>query len=281
MGFLQFFLSKDKKLSDLGLRYDFIFSTGRTGTNFFENFFNENFNQIQAWHEPKPDFFDLSVKYHRYGVDSKAASHAIWKGRRKQVKKAQKEGKIHFIESNPFLSTLLPVLKGNKGSKFLHLVRHPKDYIRSAIQKDPNNSGNFFMTDQDHRSRLNADDFPGDPFYGQWHKLNQFERICWNWVFTNEFIYREAQGIPNYKMVKFERLFKEPDAETWEELLDFFEIAEGRPSGKSIVENQLLEKSNRTEKRKDFDFESVMKKNQDFYNQLLTEDLLEKFGYSK
>ena len=48
------YFSKDSKVF-------FIVSTGRTGTKFFEDFLSQNFNEVYAVHEPRPDFFDIGI----------------------------------------------------------------------------------------------------------------------------------------------------------------------------------------------------------------------------
>ena len=257
-----------------------IISTGRTGTNFFEDFFNQNFNSVLAKHEPQPDLFNLGLNYHRNGVSKENLTTEVIYARRDIINQLINGKYQNYVETNPFLSYLSPILNNIfYQPKILHIIRHPDTYIYSAINKDPNNSGNYFMSDTDHRNRINANDFPDNKYYGKWSEMNQFERICWNWVNTNNYIDEHLKDSPNYLRIKFEDLFSDAQENTIDKIINFFELARFQNKTKEELVFELKNKKNYTAKPQYHSFEQLKEENLKFYDKNITKELLKKFGY--
>lgn len=110
----------------------FILSTGRTGTNFFADYFNKH-PSVTAHHEPKPS--RILRMWSNARLENRAADEemvAVFSAKRKRLFKSL-NGSI-YIESNPFIIGFAPVLKNVfKEPVIIHVVRDPRDYIRSAL----------------------------------------------------------------------------------------------------------------------------------------------------
>jgi hypothetical protein len=268
----------DTKLNKLNV--GFIISTGRTGTNFFESFYNRNFTSLVCNHEPIPDLYRFGIEYHRNGMDRKAVIQNLKYYRASIISELFKRNINTYIESNPFLSFVAPLLnEAFNTPKVLHIVRHPDTYIYSAINKDPDNSGRLFMTTEDHRNRLNANDFELDEHFNKWDKMNQFERVCWNWRFTNNYVFDHLNGQKNYLLLKFEDIFFKKIEESLRKMIDFFDINELSRSDMQKLLDDFNIKVNNTAERKVDKYEEVKARNIDFYNLTLDAELLNKFGY--
>lgn len=169
----------------------FITSTGRTGTNFFEHFFNSFDNNVYCIHEPKPDFFDLSMEKIRTNISYKRINKKIVNQREREFHEMFKKNKSIYIESNPFIYPLMQNLKGVFiNSKYIIITRDPKTYVQSALNKSPQDDGKFFFYDKDDkRKRLEAKDFRDDQYYDKWNKLERFQKISWYWNKCNKMLY--------------------------------------------------------------------------------------------
>lgn len=262
------------------IQFSFILSTGRTGTNFFEQFFNQNFKNVLSIHEPKPDFNRFAIEYYRLGFSKNDLKTNMLFHRRREIDHTLNQGLKNYIESNPFLSYLSPFIKEVfPNPKIVHIVRHPDTYIFSAINKDPDNSGRFFMTDQDHKNRLNVSDFKEKYQDLDWSKMNQFQRVCWHWSFINNHVYQSFKNDPNYLILRFEDLFIEKKIETINILIEFLDLKNDAASSLDQIISSLGEKRNQTESRIIKDFEAVKFENIDFYNQMISKEELLRYGY--
>ena len=83
-----------------------------------------------------------------------------------------------YVECNQCLSFFAPVIsKLFRKSKFVHIIRHPGDFVRGGIRKGWHKndsiweSGRVRMIDQ-----------------GEWNRLDQMERLFWVWWVTNQFL---------------------------------------------------------------------------------------------
>jgi len=86
-----------------------------------------------------------------------------------------------YIETNNYLTFFAPVLaKLFPNAKFVHLHRHPGEFVRSAMDR------NYFAgtdTNLIRRIRPSSDDY-----YQEWQKFSQIEKSAWLWFETNNFI---------------------------------------------------------------------------------------------
>lgn len=111
----------------------FILSTGRTGTQFFEDYINQTTDSAVCRHEPKPSRrFKFLSNLSLDGVVSDKFVTKIYQLSRKSLFKNL--GDKIYIESNNFIFGCIPALNQNhKNIRVIHIVRHPFTYIESHL----------------------------------------------------------------------------------------------------------------------------------------------------
>src|SRR5690606_14570876 len=97
-------------------------------------------------------------------------------------------------------------------ARFIHLVRHPRHFIRSALARGYYQKARY---DRGHILPVSAEE------RREWSGMTVLERIAWNWNATNAFIERFKQAIPSERAVtiRSEDLFSTPRVA--EELIQF------------------------------------------------------------
>ena len=112
----------------------FILSTGRTGTQFFEEYFNHTSGAV-CRHEPWPSrrFKFLSNLYLNQKVGPQRLGRIYQRSRKKLFRSLQGRP---YIESSNFIFGCMDPLKKVYGEvKIIHLVRHPQGYVASHLGK--------------------------------------------------------------------------------------------------------------------------------------------------
>ncbi len=111
----------------------FILSTGRTGTQFFEEYINQTSERTLCKHEPKPSrrFKFLSNMYLNNKISDKTIINIYELSRKKIFKNI---GKKTYIESSNFIFGCIPALNNHYPNiKIIHIVRHPVNYVISHL----------------------------------------------------------------------------------------------------------------------------------------------------
>jgi hypothetical protein len=200
-----------------GIQVAFIVSTGRTGTRKLASFFSAACDRVDARHEPFPDMFDTGVSLVRSRLSREEAAKRFQRGRAYVCGQVHSSGCDWYIESNNNLVPLLPILRRSfKNCKIVHVVRDGRDFVRSAFSKTVpsatrRGSKALVLSEEDPRSRLQAPDFPDDPYAEKWARMSRFERLCWLWVKLNALICDAIRDDPRATTVTFEELFR-PEA---------------------------------------------------------------------
>lgn len=211
----------DQNIQHLETR--FIVSTGRTGTKFFETFINQQEGNAHCFHEPKPDLFTLGVQKMRSNLSTGAIVKEIKSNRFRYLTQLRKKKLDIYIESNPFLSLLLPELRiAFPGCKILIIVRDPLDYINSILNKRIGPNKDLYpYGNKDRRERLAATDFPDDPYCDDWETFSRAEKVAWYWNKCNSILYQESFGYQNAMVVRFEDVFNTSDLKGLNDIVDF------------------------------------------------------------
>jgi hypothetical protein len=208
----------------------FIASTGRTGTQFFESFFEGIDAHTLAVHEPQPDLFDLGIEKHRNKKNTTAIVKAIRAAREPFLRAHCHARTKRYVESNPFLSFLLPEAQQVfPKARFVIITRQASSYMKSALNKSPLDDGAFyFYDDNDKRKRIAATDFEGDTHYHAWPTFSRPQKIAWYWNKCNTILMDFAEANPTTTLhLKFEDLFSKNAAtrqQMIERLLAFMKI---------------------------------------------------------
>lgn len=208
----------------------FVVSTGRTGTKFFETFFNNIDSHTFAVHEPQPDFFDLGIEKYREKKPAKIVSDYIFQKRDAYLRSFCAQRVKRYVECNPFLSFLLPEIKAVfKKAKFIVVTRQPETYVKSALNKSPLDDGAFyFYGKKDKRIRLKASDIEEDPYQKDWDSFSRMQKIAWHWSKCNEILMdflKENQSTCLH--IHFEDIFTKDTAkklETIHQMLAFVDV---------------------------------------------------------
>ncbi|MFW6120096.1 MAG: sulfotransferase family protein [Petrotogales bacterium] len=183
----------------------FFLSTGRCGTKLVTNILNK-IPSVRCFHKPIPELIYLHRRAYEEGLERfEAYNIAICAARFEQISECVVRGKT-YVETNcritffaPHLYELFPK------SRFVHLIRHPGDFVRSAVCRNYY-EGNYL--DIGRIRPLNG------VAYDAWSEMSIIERSAWLWNETNLYIERFKKNCDSKRVitVKAEDIFSEPGA---------------------------------------------------------------------
>jgi len=154
----------------------FILSTGRTGSKFIARLLEQAAN-VKAFHEPRPtlQYFSNFAFHHQH--ERQILTRLIDGARMEMILEVFIQDKV-YVESNQCLTFFAPELANLfKESRFVHLIRHPGDFTRSAVRKGWHKNDSIWESG---RLRM-ADETT-------WGNMDQTGRLAWLWDTTNRFI---------------------------------------------------------------------------------------------
>ena len=192
----------------------FFVSTGRAGSELLVRLMNES-KIGSVYHEPRPRMFYGSKLIFEKNVEVQTKKIAYLSARYDLLKKAYLEEK-RFVETNnrnTFFMRALGELFPK--AKFIQLVRHPGDFVRSGIRRK------YYSGNENDDSRITP--LVNDQYNKDWKMLSDIERIGWLWNATYNFIEEEKSHLNanNIIMVKSEDLFSNP--KTYNKICAFLE----------------------------------------------------------
>jgi len=102
-----------------------------------------------------------------------------------------------YIETNNRITFLAPAIKYLiPNAKFVHLYRHPGEFIRSGIRRG------YYKSNSEHElGRLVPQ--KGDKYFDSWESFDDIQRIAWLWNETNSFIEKYLQSIDTRDYLQF------------------------------------------------------------------------------
>lgn len=180
-------------------KLSFILSTGRTGTKFFEDYFNATSQEAFCLHEPKPSrrFKFLSNKYLQGKVTDSEVADSFEKGRVEMLSGVRGS---HYIESNNFIfGCIKPLNQKFEDIRILHIVRNPVKYTFSHLGHGFWNGHKKFFAKH-------------VPYWLEDLKLDKEQRkdphviLVARWIYVNRQI-GEYSKSNQYMLVRFEDLF--------------------------------------------------------------------------
>ena len=192
----------------------FVVSTGRAGSELLVKLMNES-KMGSIYHEPRPRMFYSSKLIFERKIDIQSKQVAYLNARYDLLKKAYLE-ENRFVETNNRNSFFIVALsKLFPKSKFIHLVRHPGDFVRSGIRRE------YYRGNENDDSRITP--LADDEIYSSWTNLSDIQKIGWLWNTTNDFIEKEKVYLNdnNFLLIKSEDLFSKPD--TYNEICNFLD----------------------------------------------------------
>ena len=214
----------------------FVLSSGRCGTMTLAGLLNTASN-AHVWHHPQPDLISEALAAYHGTIDKKKT---FWEARYSILHKTWAEGLIHG-ETDLLMSPFCDMLANEiPDSKFLILVRDPRDFVRSGMRR------NYYEGHGWDFGRLRPQ--KGTEAFERWNRLDQFDKICWLWRETYERIFKIKQGISGdrVKIVHFEDLVK--DSSQTKEVFEFL----GLKGFEELKIEELLERKLNAQQTGDF-----------------------------
>ena len=194
----------------------FVLSTGRVGTQTIASLM-ELAGNILSYHEPSPKLFGLSklaYRYHNEPSIQEVLVEAFKVARRDKLAYALSCGK-GYVETSPQSTFLAPIIASViQQAKFIHLVRHPYDVIRSGMRR------NWYAGQVTDSNRIVP--LPNTLAAQSWSNTTIFQKNIWLWAETNRWIHEYCATLPReqWVMIRSEDLFAQ-QPETIEQLFQF------------------------------------------------------------
>jgi hypothetical protein len=153
----------------------FIMALGRSGTNFLASLLARD-PRGRVHHEPYP--LDPRLIVLRYAGGFDAVLGELLEERFSSL--LPEEGKAAFYgEINSYLRYEVDWLRSRFDPALIHLVRDGRDFVRSAYIR-----GVYTPLEPD--GPIVPKD--SDPYAGEWPRMSRFQKLCWYWMHTNEFL---------------------------------------------------------------------------------------------
>lgn len=187
------------------IRPCFVLSTGRTGTLLLNRLLRLS-PEVLALHQPGPELVRSSRRAYEEMDSKKEVFLETFKSCREElVLKAAVRSQV-YTETNNWITFFAPVIPAVfPKAVFIHLVRHPADFVRSGIRRG------WYSGKHDYDiGRI----IPrAGSLKDKWDGLTIIEKIGWLWNETNQFIenFKLQIGGDKCLFVKSEELFSDPE----------------------------------------------------------------------
>lgn len=185
----------------------FVLSTGRCGTTLLARILDLSENIISV-HEPMPTLsFAPNLIYHCDGNRHSELKAMFYAARAQIVHRYCVKMKKIYIETNHNLTFFAHIILDMfPNAKFIHLIRHPGDFIRSGMRRS------WYVDSPDqYRTQL----FPREDSHVDFARMDRVEKIAWLWQKTNEIVEHFILKISDYHkksiLVKSEDLWSDPE----------------------------------------------------------------------
>lgn len=217
----------------------FVLSTGRCGTRTLAQVLDlapDAFVQ----HEPIPRLNRQCREVYESWDSSPAPYRLLIEACREDfVYRAYEGGQVYGETANR-LTYFAPALhEVFSNSRFIHLVRDPRDVVRSGMDRG------WYDSNKWDEGRIVPR--PGDPFFDRWPALSLFEKCAWFWYETNRYARDFLKGLPPERVltVKSEGLFL-GDPDVLRPIFHFFQIEFPKPK---LINKVIGRKENRQRRR--------------------------------
>lgn len=197
----------------LAAPYVFVLSTGRAGTAFLTDFLATS-HRLSVHHAPKPELEYVSSLVHQRAPDPDALDLALLSARFELFVDSYRSGTT-YVETNNRITFFAPAAaRLLTNSRFIHLVRHPGDFVRSGLRRG------YYADGVVQHQRLR----PAN--HAEWSSYSDLEKIGWEWNEINSFIETFKLSVSNDRVLTMqsEALFRDPRALT--SVMDFIGMAD-------------------------------------------------------
>lgn len=179
----------------------FVLSTGRCGTLWFTELLRLS-SQVHVNHSDYPELIRHSrLAYEQYKQATGVFCEIIRATRDEFIIDAYKRGQIYVETNNRATFFAHAIKRVYPKAKFIHLVRHPGDFVRSGLSRKWYHGHSH---DLGRIVKLESTD--------EWQTMSDVEKIAWLWNETNVYIENFLAGLSrgDYIQVKVEDLFGDP-----------------------------------------------------------------------
>lgn len=154
----------------------FVLNTGRSGSAFIQTIFN-HFHKVDAYHEASPNLFLLSNYAFSNQENDEVLTKIFEAARFELILNSSVNHKI-YLESNQCLVFYInQIAEIFPNAKFVHLTRHPGDFVRSAIMKGWHKNDSVWELGRIKSKQTNL-----------WSNYSHIEKLGWVWYQTHHFI---------------------------------------------------------------------------------------------
>lgn len=193
----------------------FFLSTGRTGTAFYTELLNQS-DRVKVFHSPSALLCHAKSElitqgkvayemFQKYGYEDERVNRLL-----EQVFMAAREELLYkscihqkrYIETNNRITFLAPAIKKCiPHAKFVHIYRHPGEFVRSGIRR------NYYGSSDTHQLGM-ITPLQGNEGYECWSEYENYEKVGWLWNETNRFVddYLQTLDSSDYIQVNFNEL---------------------------------------------------------------------------
>ena len=191
----------EKKVKDLLGKTNifFILSTGRSGTQFFSTLLNKANENIFVGHEP--DFLhDIAVMEKsknsaQYPLDYLKNFRSISIYKRINVNNVENYGEV----TGTLRYHVGAIQQVFPKAKILLMTRDGRDVLRSVL-------GFSQFYNRESKGAYNLKPQPGEKYYDCWDSMSRFEKLCWSWMHSNEFMIKYLR---KDKIIHFEKVIND------------------------------------------------------------------------
>ncbi len=166
---------------------------GRSGTQFLASLLSKSPGAL-VYHEPAAEdriYFGL-----RYAGNFNKVVDDYLERRFRELLPADGIYEV-YGEVNSYLRYEMDWLREKFNPILIHLVRDGRDFVRSAYTRE------VYTPDEKKLLTVPRDN---DPMAETWGQMNRFQKLCWYWKHTNEFLASKMD-----RTVLFEKLLKDYD----------------------------------------------------------------------
>jgi hypothetical protein len=175
-----------------------IVSSGRTGTQFLAHYFDGNFDEVTALHEPPPRIRTrLVANAFAEAACSRARVVSLLQDKKRRIDDI---GSALYVESNPFLWGAIGCLdEVFEDPMIVHVVRDPRAQVRSSLNHGTSTGLKALA------NRFVPYWYPSTPEDGgDW-----IARATGVWAFANRFLRDTGATCRDYRVLRYEDLFDE------------------------------------------------------------------------
>lgn len=158
----------------------FVLSTGRCGTELLVKLFKLNKTSL-VFHEPKPKLvYGSKLAYELGASDLNTRMLGFISARYDALRESYLRNQRYIETNNRITFFADAIYEIFPNSQFIHLVRHPGDFVRSGIRR------RYYHGHDYDDGRLVP--IQSDPIFNRWIGMSQLKKIGWLWNETNQHI---------------------------------------------------------------------------------------------